>query len=145
MPKKIKAYKHLTINMMYLDKVTYSNHVKEIKVYKKLSSNSSIFVIRKHIKIFLLNQNIQLTSIFVIKIQAQVSLSLSSTTLDSFLDKVEASSSSSSSTKQKILPFVDVQFCPGYCAYFHFWASGPFVTSFEFWPRTLSVFTLSSL
>ena len=29
---------------------------------------------------------------------------------------------------------VDVQFCPGYCVYFHFWALGPFVTSFEFGP-----------
>ena len=32
---------------------------------------------------------------------------------------------------------VDVQFCPGYCV-FSVWVSGPFVTSFEFGPRTLS-------
>ena len=102
LPKKNQRIQ--TFNMMYLDKITCLNHVKEIKIYKKLSSNSSIFVIRKHIKIFLLFQNIQLTSIFVITHQAQVSLSLSSTTLDPSLDKVEASSSSSSSTKQKLLP-----------------------------------------
>ena len=35
---------------------------------------------------------------------------------------------------------VDAQFCPGYCVYSYFWASGPFVTSFEFGPRTLSIF-----
>ena len=40
---------------------------------------------------------------------------------------------------------VDVQFCPGYCVYFLFLALGPFVSSFEFGPQTLSVFTLSSL
>ena len=34
--------------------------------------------------------------------------------------------------------YVDAQFCPGYFVYFHFWASGPCVTSFEFGPRNLS-------
>ena len=33
----------------------------------------------------------------------------------------------------------------GLLCLFSFWASGPFVMSFEFGPRTLSVFTLSSL
>ena len=36
---------------------------------------------------------------------------------------------------------VDVKFCPGYYVYFHFWALDPFVTSFEFGPRTLSLFS----
>ena len=40
---------------------------------------------------------------------------------------------------------VDAKFCPGYCVYFHIWALGPFVTSFELGPRTLSFFILSSL
>ena len=102
-----KRNQHIqTFNMMYLDKVICSNYVKEIKVYKKLSSNSSKFVIRKHIKIFLLYQkyNLQasLSSRFKLKYLCQ--LSLSSTILDPSLDKVEVSSSSSSSTKQNILP-----------------------------------------
>ena len=37
---------------------------------------------------------------------------------------------------------VDAQFCPGYCAYFLFWALGPFVMNFKFGPRTLSVYLL---
>ena len=43
------------------------------------------------------------------------------------------------------MDFVDAQFYPGYYVYFHFWASVPFVTSFEVGSRTLSVFNLLSL
>ena len=44
----------------------------------------------------------------------------------------------------KIL-IVGVQFYSGYFVYFHFWASDPFVTSFEFGFRTCSFYFVESL
>ena len=43
-------------------------------------------------------------------------------------------------TKKCIVIFVDAPFCPGYLFHFNFcWTSGPFVSRFEFGPRTYSV------
>ena len=39
---------------------------------------------------------------------------------------------------KKHMSILDAPFCPGYYVCFCFWALGPFVTSFELGPRTLS-------